>query len=188
MINSYFLRTGDILLKRILFFFLKPLSCLPTLAVMAMIFSFSSQNVTESGSLSYRVSYKIVDAGSQLLNKDLEPWQKDAYATKIEGPVRKAAHITEYFILAITVALPLYVYGLRGFPLLLVAGALCVGFACTDEYHQSFVSGRSPSVRDVCIDSIGVFFGIMLVRILCWLVLTPSRISKNNQRKLTRYK
>ena len=130
---------------------------------MAMIFSFSSQNGTESGSLSYRVSYKIVDAGSQLLNKDLEPWQKDAYATKIEGPVRKAAHITEYFILAITVALPLYVYGLRGFPLLLVAGALCVGFACTDEYHQSFVSGRSPSVRDVCIDSIGVFFGIMLV-------------------------
>ncbi|MDY4834121.1 MAG: VanZ family protein [Frisingicoccus sp.] len=174
--------------KNILFFFLKPLSFLPALAVMAMIFSFSSQNGTESGSLSYRVSYKIVDAGSQLLNKDLEPWQKDAYATKIEGPVRKAAHITEYFILAITVALPLYVYGLRGFPLLLVAGALCVGFACTDEYHQSFVSGRSPSVRDVCIDSIGVFFGIMLVRILCWLVLTPSRISKNNQRKLTRYK
>ncbi|MCI9430690.1 MAG: VanZ family protein, partial [Lachnospiraceae bacterium] len=34
-----------------------------------------------------------------------------------------------------------------------------------DEYHQSFVSGRGASVRDVMIDSIGVLPGIFLVRI-----------------------
>lgn len=188
MINSYFLRTGDILLKRILFFFLKPLSFIPALVVMAMIFSFSSQNGVDSGNLSYKVSYKIVDVGSRLLNKDIDEWQKDSYTLRIEGPVRKAAHMTEYFILAVTLSLPLYVYGLRGFPLLLAAGAICVAFSCTDEYHQSFVSGRSPSLRDVGIDSIGAFFGIMFVRILCWLLLTPSRIAKRSHRKLSHYK
>ncbi|MFR2710965.1 VanZ family protein [Frisingicoccus sp.] len=153
------------------------------IAMMMLIFSFSSQTGVDSGQLSYRVSYKIVEVGGQILDKPLEDWQIDAYAQKIEGPVRKLAHMTEYFILAITVALPFYVYGLRGFPLLLVAGIICVGFACTDEYHQSFVAGRGPSMRDVCIDSVGAFFGIMLVRIVCWTLLAPSRAMKRRRRR-----
>ena len=67
--------------------------------------------------------------------------------------------MTEYFLLAVAVSFPFYVYGLRGFPLMLVAGLICVAFACGDEYHQSFVEGRGPSVKDVCIDSIGAFGG-----------------------------
>ncbi|MFQ9396574.1 MAG: VanZ family protein [Lachnospiraceae bacterium] len=43
-----------------------------------------------------------------------------------------------------------------------------MGFSCGDEYHQSFVAGRSPAVKDVCIDSFGVFWGIILVRIIGW--------------------
>ena len=173
------------MLKRFIFFLIKPLSFMPMLAMMMLIFSFSSQTGVDSGQLSHKVSCKIVEVGSQILDKSLEDWQIEAYADKIEGPVRKLAHMTEYFILAITVALPFYVYGLRGFPLLLVAGIICVGFACTDEYHQSFVAGRGPSMWDVCIDSIGAFFGIMLVRIVCWTLLAPSRAIKHQkQRKM----
>lgn len=95
--------------------------------MMALIFSFSAQTGVSSGQLSYKVSYKLVETGSRILDKPLDDVQIDAYARRIEGPVRKLAHMTEYFILAITVALPFYVYGLRGFPLLLVAGAICVG-------------------------------------------------------------
>jgi len=51
---------------------------------------------------------------------------------------------------------------------MLLAGMICVGFAAGDEYHQSFISGRSPSVRDVGIDSFGIFWGIILVRIIGW--------------------
>lgn len=51
---------------------------------------------------------------------------------------------------------------------MLVAGFICVAFACGDEYHQSFVSGRSPSKRDVAIDSFGIFWGIILARIVGW--------------------
>lgn len=174
--------------KKLILFVLKPLSFLPALAMMTLIFSFSAQTGTDSSQLSYKVSYKIVETGGRLLDRELDDWQIDACAQRIEGPVRKVAHMTEYFILAITVTLPFYVYGLRGFPLLLVAGIICVGFACTDEYHQSFVAGRAPSVRDVCIDSIGVFFGIMLVRIVCWTVLAPSRAMERRRRRKQKYR
>lgn len=169
--------------KKIILFILKPLSFLPALAMMVLIFSFSAQNGTASNQLSYRASHKIVEIGNYVLDKNLEDWQIDAYAERIEGPVRKLAHMTEYFILAIAVALPFYVYGLRGFPLLFIAGIICVGFACTDEYHQSLVAGRGPSLRDVCIDSIGVFFGITLVRIVCWTALAPARALAHRKRQ-----
>ena len=65
--------------------------------MMMLIFSFSSQTGVDSGQLSYRVSYKIVEVGGQILDKPLEDWQIDAYAQKIEGPVRKLAHMTEFW-------------------------------------------------------------------------------------------
>lgn len=168
-------------MKQILFFFLKPLSFLPALLMMYLIFRFSAQTGEISGNLSYEVSYKIVEIGNEVLNKGLEEWEISNYAYEIEYPVRKLAHMTEYFLLAIALSFPFYVYGLRGFPLMLAAGLICVAFACGDEYHQSFVDGRGPSVKDVMIDSVGAFFGIMTVRIICWIFLTPARIVKRQQ-------
>lgn len=164
------------MIKDFLVFILKPLSFLPAIVMMCIIFSFSAQDGVDSGSLSHEVSVKIVEVGNEVLQKGLSDWEIDEVATKIEYPVRKVAHMTEYFLLAVAVSFPFYVYGLRGFPLMLVAGFICVGFACGDEYHQSFVDGRGPSVRDVGIDSIGVFAGIITVRIFCWIVLAPSRM------------
>lgn len=164
------------MIKDFLVFIMKPLSFLPAIVMMCIIFSFSAQDGVDSGSLSHEVSVKIVEVGNEVLQKGLSDWEIDEVATKIEYPVRKVAHMTEYFLLAVAVSFPLYVYGLRGFPLMLVAGVICVGFACGDEYHQSFVDGRGPSVRDVGIDSIGVFAGIITVRVFCWIVLAPSRM------------
>lgn len=168
--------------------FLKPLSFLPALAMMYLIFTFSSQNGEVSGDLSYRVSYKIVqvaEVADQVVDLGIEPGNTDYYAEKIHYYVRKAAHMTEYFCLAVAVAFPFYVYGLRGFPLLLVAGAICVGFAGLDEYHQSFVDGRGPSLRDVGIDSIGIFFGIMVVKLLCWTTLQMLPKPKKKRKRRT---
>ncbi len=147
---------------------LKPLSFLPAILLMYIIFSFSGQEGSVSSQLSYRVSYQLVETGAKILNRDMDVWQIDEVAVRINGYVRKLAHMGEYFALAVAVAFPLYVYGLRGIWLILVAGAICVGFACTDEYHQSFVEGRTPSGRDVAIDSFGIFWGIILVRIVGW--------------------
>lgn len=147
---------------------LKPLSFVPALLLMYMIYSFSAQPGEVSSQLSYKVSYKIVETVDQTLDADMADWEIDTWVYRIHGLVRKLAHMAEYFALAVAVSFPLYVYGVRGIWLMLLAGFICVGFACGDEYHQSFVEGRGPSVRDVAIDSFGVFWGIILVRIVGW--------------------
>lgn len=147
---------------------LKPLSFVPALIMMYIIFSFSAQDGDMSGQLSYQASVKIIETADYVFNANLSYDQIDEWANKIDFITRKLAHMTEYFALAIAVSFPLYVYGLHGILLMFLAGLICVGFACGDEFHQSFIAGRSPSSRDVCIDSVGVFFGIIVVRIIGW--------------------
>ena len=162
-------------MKKFILLLLKPFSFLPALCMMYLIFSFSGQTGEASSSLSYDISHKIIVTADQVLDKNLSAERISYYTDRIHTPVRKAAHMTEYFILAICVSFPLYVYGLRGILLFLSAGFICVGFACTDELHQSFVAGREPSKRDVCIDSAGVFTGILLVQFVCWNILRSAR-------------
>ncbi|MCI9515607.1 MAG: VanZ family protein [Lachnospiraceae bacterium] len=161
---------------------LKPLSFLPALLLMYMIFSFSAQPGEVSSQISYKASYKIIEAADYIFDANLEEWQIAEWADKIHFITRKLAHMAEYFALAVAVAFPLYVYGLHGFLLMLTAGFICVAFACGDEYHQSLVAGRSPSAKDVCIDSIGIFFGILLVRIVGWTGRKTIFRPKKNQK------
>ncbi len=147
---------------------IKPLSFLPAIVLMYLIISLSAQDAETSSALSYRVSYTIVSAGDRILNLNLEPERIAHIADRAEGIIRKCAHVGEYFLLAIAVAFPLYVYGMHGLALMLVAGIFCLAFASLDEFHQSFVEGRSPGARDVLIDSIGIFCGILTVRIIGW--------------------
>ena len=170
---------------------LKPLSFIPAILLMCLIFNFSSQSGDVSGQLSFKVSCKIVEAGDYIFDANLEQWQIEEWANKINFITRKLAHMTEYFALAVAVSFPLYVYGLHGIWLMLVAGILCVGFALGDEYHQSFVGGRSPSLRDVGIDSVGVFFGIVLVRMVGWtgrMTIFKPRKKKTKVKRITKVK
>ena len=45
------------------------------------------------------------------------------------------------------------------------AGIIVVLYAMTDEYHQSFIPGRGPSVHDVLVDTVGV---VAALRFLQW--------------------
>lgn len=166
--HSCLVKQEDWSVTKMLRTFLKPLSFIPALLIMYMIYSFSAQNATESSQLSYKVSYNIVKAADRLFDANLEEWQIEEYAVRYHNVTRKIAHMGEYFLLAVAVAFPLYVYGLHGILLMLLVGFICVGFACGDEYHQSYVAGRAASIKDVAIDSFGVFWGIILVRIIGW--------------------
>ena len=156
---------------KLLITLLKPLSFLPAIIMMYIIFSFSAQTGEVSGNLSYEISYKVVEVKSEVLNENRSSEELTYEANSIHYYVRKAAHMTEYFLLAVAVSFPLYVYGVRGVWLMLLAGLVCVGFAGLDEYHQSFVADRTPAVKDVGIDSIGAFIGILLVQAFCWSTL-----------------
>lgn len=147
---------------------LKPFSFIPALLMMYMIFSFSADNGVESADLSYKVSEIIVDTANEVMKLNLSSDQIAYYKQRINYPVRKAAHMTEYACLAVAIAFPLYVYGVRGIGLMILTGTLCVSYAMLDEYHQSFVAGRTATLKDVAIDSIGVICGVIIVRIVGW--------------------
>jgi VanZ family protein len=89
--------------------------------------------------------------------------------------LRKCAHATEYAILAIlisrTVSPQPINYRLR----YLVVFWFTVGYAITDEWHQSFVVGRTATTYDVIIDTTGALIGILLHG---WLVLHSKQSSK----------
>jgi VanZ family protein len=52
-------------------------------------------------------------------------------------------------------------------------------YASTDEFHQLFVEGRSGSVRDVMIDTLGATLGILFFLCL-WKIITFLTLSKKS--------
>lgn len=51
------------------------------------------------------------------------PEELSCAADGIHYYVRKAAHMTEYFLLAVAISFPLYVYGVMGIWLMILAGS-----------------------------------------------------------------
>lgn len=156
-------------MHNILKFLLKLLSFVPAIVIMYCIYSFSAQDGTASSSLSYEVSNKVISLTDRLLGLGLSAQQVLHAVSQIHHYIRKLAHFSEYFLLAVSIAIPLYVYGIRNIWLILTAGLFCVGFASLDEFHQLYVAGRSGSVRDVCIDSSGAVLGIIITNVVCYI-------------------
>jgi VanZ family protein len=75
--------------------------------------------------------------------------------------LRKAAHIAEYAILAGLLVRAVSLSGVRR-PTA-AAATLAIAYAVSDEWHQTFVEGRSGAPRDVAIDAIGVAIGCVAV-------------------------
>ena len=79
--------------------------------------------------------------------------------------IRKCAHVIEYTILALLLwralrRVPtLHTRALMVFGLVLLGCAL---FAASDEFHQTFVKSRTPSVRDVFLDVGGALLGLLI--------------------------
>ena len=95
----------------------------------------------------------------------LLPQLSDHQLHLIHGIIRKAGHVTEYFILGV-----LLFRAFRGNAVerwqprwAIYTIAVLVFYAATDEYHQSFVASRTASVVDVGIDSIGGLLSVAAV-------------------------
>ena len=67
--------------------------------------------------------------------------------------VRKAAHMAEYAVLFLLYRRALALSGAHHPGL--AALVMSAGYAMTDEWHQGFVAGRSPSPVDIGIDTLG---------------------------------
>lgn len=88
--------------------------------------------------------------------------------------VRKLAHLTEYAILAALLwrALRCSLDKSSLGSIATITFVIAAAFAASDEFHQSFVATRTPSVHDVVIDCCGAALAIAL----CWSFRrTPAR-------------
>jgi hypothetical protein len=81
-------------------------------------------------------------------------------------PLRKAGHVAAYGALWLAL---LYAVGERR-PVL--ATALGLAYAVSDEWHQSFVAGRSGTMTDVAIDALGM--GLAAAAWVWWRRRSPS--------------
>jgi len=133
---------------------------LPALLWMGVIFMMSAAPGDLSGEQSGLIVRVILSVhGFFFGEKQLSPDVLELLHTL----VRKAAHMSEYAVLAL-----LYLHALRqsGAPRpWRKALLLCALYAASDEVHQAFVPDRGPSPVDVLIDTAGACIGLALARI-----------------------
>lgn len=142
------------------------------------IFNFSNQDGQTSGGLSRKVARKIVDVFPY--TKNLSENTKNKIVEKSQPIIRKGAHFSIYMLVGIFIMSFISTYKLHlkyKFSISILVGLI---YAITDEIHQGFTPGRTPSVIDVGIDTCGVFLGIILVLIVIsvYKALTEKKISE----------
>lgn len=138
------------------------------LSCMGAIFAFSSQEATESKKTSSRFITAVIRFFD--INNSLSQDSIENIAEKITTFVRKSAHFSIYALLGALVALLFSQYGLKGKRQIFFAVLWVLLYACSDEFHQTFVKGRSGEVRDVLIDTAGGFCGAAFVITIIALV------------------
>jgi VanZ family protein len=79
------------------------------------------------------------------------------------GVIRKAGHVTEYFILGFFAWRTFRAYIQTTVTLKLLIAAFVLMFALSDEFHQSFVASRTSSLFDVGYDFVGCLIVLMLL-------------------------
>lgn len=89
------------------------------------------------------------------------PSTRIPYYGAIDVVIKKGGHALGYALLGLSYyhALPHRLTKLyRGITAILMA----ILFALSDEYHQSFVQGRSSSLTDVFVDTVGAIVAVVL--------------------------
>ncbi|GDX63433.1 hypothetical protein LBMAG35_02710 [Chlorobiota bacterium] len=78
----------------------------------------------------------------------------------------KVLHLAAYFAYGITIALAIHVHqSISSNKKMTLIGLIGFLYALSDEYHQSFVPGRTSELGDIIADWIGVISAIMLYRL-----------------------
>ncbi|MES2461645.1 MAG: VanZ family protein [Armatimonadota bacterium] len=146
----------------------------PLLLWMGVIFSLSTNSA--SAQATNPVVHKILT--------NLFPWivayLSESQTNLIDFCLRKGAHIIEYTILTL-LAFRAFRAGSLNFRSYMAYGPplLCILYAGSDEYHQSFYSQRGAAIGDVFIDSFGVLLA-SFIALWAWcrrLELSRSKIA-----------
>lgn len=120
-----------------------------SIALMVIIFIFSSQTGDESA----RVSGYFDNIVNNFIG-----------ANYLIIPIRKLAHLFLYFLLGTSIFTH-YRYNYKfnhKITYYLVSFIITTLYACTDEIHQLFVPGRGSQLTDIFIDSTGCIIALLI--------------------------
>lgn len=117
-----------------------------------LVYSFSNQSGTESSGISRMVAEFLFDT--------------EELITKAEPIIRKIAHFSEYAVGGTLFYSLFSTYDFTKKKKTLISLGLGIWYAALDEIHQLFIPGRSGNIVDVVIDSFGVLFGIIFIRVI----------------------
>ena len=120
---------------------------------MIFIFFMSNTNGNDSSSQSNFFANIIL----QFINIDKET---------LTFLIRKVAHMSEYAILALFTYYALIKIAFNKRIIFQITFLISFLYACSDEFHQLFISGRSGQFTDIIIDSTGCL--IMLLFLYLW--------------------
>jgi VanZ family protein len=140
---------------------------------MTVIFLLSNEPSTVSSERSGAIVEVVKTLGTSLPNDVL------TFIT------RKLAHIIAYFILGILMFFVVRAYTPNARKAFLTSISFVCLYAITDEFHQTFVPGRSGEVRDVLIDTTAGAAGVLVTyAIIRWRALrtgvTTGKKPQNN--------
>lgn len=137
---------------------------------MVLIFCFSAQDATASSKTSGAVVQKLCETFYPKFG-DISGEKQATIISSFQFIARKSAHFLIYVVLGNLSLLVVISYkGLKFSVRPLIAAAICLIYAASDEFHQYFVLGRSCELRDMCIDFSGAVTGILLLLLIIRLI------------------
>lgn len=134
----------------------KILKIILVIICLVSIFMFSSDTGDSSSTKSDGIIIKTFEF---LKGRRLKYFEKEKYIDTYVVFIRKSAHFFIYFLLGVLVLSLLKEYKSFTFLLVIYATLFVFFYACSDEVHQLFVTGRSGEFLDVLLDSLGGFVG-----------------------------
>lgn len=161
---------------------LKYISWIPSVLIMMIIFYFSSKPVELSDESSLVIANTLVNVYESVAVVDITNENRIEILYEINHIVRKSAHFMEYALLAFFIAFHLHVIRMKKLAKNLLPILISAVYAASDEFHQIFVDGRGPQVRDVLLDTTGAIAGTLVF----FLVLTILEAKSNGIIKLHR--
>lgn len=84
---------------------------------------------------------------------------------KLNKPLRKCMHASEYFVLSILIYNCLKTFKKSNWKTLIIPIVISFLYACTDEIHQLFIDGRTSQFTDVLIDTFGAILGVAMINV-----------------------
>ena len=160
---------------------LKKIIIILCLCWMGLIFFMSSNN----GKISHQESNKMINVVKSIQAKlQIKDENKTINENKLDYVVRKSAHTFIYMMLAVLVSSIFFVFNKKGKNTIVYILFICLLFAVTDEFHQSFVPQRTSLVSDILFDFAGSLIGLALFYLAYYQIYARYAIKEKKSLKI----